>query len=279
MGAYDGIAGTCRAVEEPGLALLAVDEDTGRAAGIVCLRARVQRHVTAVIGRHDRCDLYLDGHAELALRQPVVIVDPVTSWRRGDASVRYRILDLRTETGFVDEDDRRLRGVRCEDAAIVRCGGYTIFALPLGDPSSWPDAARDAWAFLPERVYFDERFPKRRVTLVRTGGPRDQTETGGATLAGVLELGTTSISVSRAALEDGVILGRYARCNGSVDDLQISRVHALLIELGGSLVAIDLASTNGISAGDDQDRRVIVMDRELYVGDLRVRWAGQGVGA
>ena len=277
--AYPAIAATCRAVEEPGLAVLAVDELTGRVAGMLGLRAGVQRHVTAVIGRHDRCDLHLPQHEALALRHLAVILEPVTSWRRGDASVRYRILDLRTEAGFSDEDGRALRGLRCEAAAVVRCAGYTIFALPLGDPSDWPAAASDAWSFLPERVYFDERYPQRRTTLIRTAGPRDQTDTRDATPAGHLELAllgsTRAVPVSNAALADGVVLGRYARCTGAVDELSVSRVHALLIKLGGTVVVVDLASTHGLRAGAALPERVsqVSDDRALCLGpDLQVRW-------
>src|SRR5262249_30553341 len=103
LAAYPKLAGLCREVDEPGLALLAVDEHPGAPAGVVRLRARFGRHVAAIIGRHDRCDLYLDRHGSLALRHLAVILDPVQSWRRGSTAVRYRVLDLRTERGFTDE--------------------------------------------------------------------------------------------------------------------------------------------------------------------------------
>ena len=41
--AYATFVDTCRAVDEPGVALVALDELTGRVAGIACLRARVDR--------------------------------------------------------------------------------------------------------------------------------------------------------------------------------------------------------------------------------------------
>ena len=61
--------------------MLAVDEVTGRPAGLVRLRARFGRHVAAIIGRHDQCDLFLDKHSSLALRHLAVVLDPVQSWR------------------------------------------------------------------------------------------------------------------------------------------------------------------------------------------------------
>jgi hypothetical protein len=152
---YAGFVERCREVSEPGIALVAVDEVTGRPMGLVRLLARVQRHVAAVIGRHDECDLYLNAHARLALRHLCVVLDPVQDWRPG-ANVRYRVLDLRTTDGFTDENDRPLRGLRCEGPGLLRCGGYALFIMPLGDPTDWPANAQDAWAFLPERVFFDE---------------------------------------------------------------------------------------------------------------------------
>ena len=86
IGAYARFADRCREVEEPGIAVIAVDERTGRAAGLVRLCARVERHVAAIIGRHDECDLYLTGSSSLALRHLAVILDPVTSWKAGDKS-------------------------------------------------------------------------------------------------------------------------------------------------------------------------------------------------
>ncbi|MDB4962537.1 MAG: Forkhead-associated protein [Myxococcales bacterium] len=296
VGAYATFADPCRAVDEPGLALVAVDEVTGRATGLARVRARVDRHVTAIVGRHDACDLFLDAHASLALRHLAVIVDPVTSWRRGDASVRYRILDLRTTDGFVDEHGRTLRGLRCEGPALVRCAGYAVFLLPLGDPTDWPASADDAWAFLPERVYFDEKVgiavgtsprvqlarPDRRATLIRTTGPRDHTgviERGD--LAGTLEVIGPAVSrtlrVGHAALADGILLGRYARCDGTAmdDDNNVSRVHALLIQLADTLMAFDLASSNGTSEPGQPPGRVFSVrsGTELQLGDATlVRW-------
>jgi hypothetical protein len=129
--AYSTFADRCRAVDEPGVALVAVDEQTGVASGMACLRARVDRYVTSIVGRHDRCDLYVDGNERLALRQLAVVLDPVRDWKPGTSDVSFRILDLRTADGMIDEEGRSLRGLRSEGPAMVRCGGYAVFALPV----------------------------------------------------------------------------------------------------------------------------------------------------
>lgn len=298
--AYTRFADVCRAVDEPGVALVAVDETTGKPAGLACLRARVDRYVTAIVGRHDKCDLYLAGNDRLALRQLAVVLAPVRDWRAKTANVAFRVLDLRTVEGMVDESGRPLRGLRSEGPAIVRCGGYVIYALPLGDPTDWPVSASDAWAFLPERMYFDElaRVPdgtavrevaaarsQNTSVVVRVPGPRDtamQLVTD-RDVAGRLHVrgpwGRTALEVGHQALREGVLIGRYARCDGHglCVDNSLSRVHALLLHVDDRLLAIDVASTNGSRAVGQQDARVIELvdhcELELELGEAtRVRW-------
>ena len=309
LSAYRQFAPGCREVDEPGVALVAVEERTGRPAGVVRLGARVDRHVAAIVGRHDECDLYLDGVDRLALRHLAIILDPVISWRAGEQDVRYRILDLRTRDGFADEGGRRLRGLRCEGPALLRCGGHALFALPLGDPTDWPARAEDAWAALPERVYFDEadHFPHgtrihgvreprhdprdrrdpraRRSLITRTSGPRDSAVVplDEGEIAGVLELVgprcKETIRIGHAALKDGVLLGRYARCDGAgglADDATLSRVHALLIQVDDAALVVDTASKNGTWEHGERPRaRVFALGgaTELLLGTTtRARW-------
>ncbi len=296
---YRAFADRCRAVDEPGVAVIAVHELTARAEGIVTLRARVERHVAAIVGRHDSADLYLTQSAELALRHLAVIVDPVTSWKPGDASATFRVLDLRTGSGFVDEQGRTLRGIRCEGPAMLRCADHALFLLPLGDPSDWPASASDAWGFLPERVYFDEllrcpegsftRMPQRNAStrksmIFRTHGPRDSSEslaTSGGAIAGTLDLIGPNlagqITIGADELRDGVLLGRYARCDSSklTDDPSMSRVHALMIQIGERVLLIDTASINGTRLYGHHRSRVIELtdDTDLQLGKAtRARW-------
>jgi hypothetical protein len=304
IGAYDSFAPACRSVSEPGIAIVAVDMSTGRPMGCVRLLARVQRHVAAVVGRHDQCDLFLTGHDRLALRHMVVIVDPVSDWRLG-ATVRYRMLDLRTGDGFTDETGRPLRGLRCEGPAVLGCGGHALFVLPLGDPSDFPASAQEAWSFLPERVYFDEldkcpegsmpRLPRiervdpiadsvtHRSMIIRTHGPRDTAVSlvASGDIAGMLELvgprNRGTIRIGADELRDGVLIGRYARCNNAqlADDPSLSRVHALIIQIEDAVLAIDTASLNGTRESGQTSARLIQIhgDRELVLGtSTRARW-------
>ena len=309
VGAYGSFADRCREVSEPGIALVAVDEVSGRSMGLVRLLARVQRHVAAIVGRHDECDLFLNAHARLALRHLAVVLDPVSDYRSG-ANVRYRVLDLRTTDGFSDESDRSLRGLRCEGPGLLRCGGYALFIMPLGDPTDWPGDPNDAWAFLPERVYFDEldrspqgsvqRLPRagqasgalsaalnnavtHRSLIIRTHGPRDTTDglVESGDIAGTLELigprNRGTIRIGHDELRDGVLIGRYARCSNAqlADDPSLSRVHALLLQVDDAIVAIDTASLNGTREVHQPKARLIQLtgDTELVLGtSTRARW-------
>lgn len=301
LGAYAKFADLCREVDEPGLGLLAVDERTGVPAGLVRLRARFGRHVAAIVGRHDQCDLFLDKHASLALRHLAIVLEPVKSWRAASTSVSYRVLDLRTERGFTDEDGKTLRGLRAEGPAFIRCAGHALFIMPIGDPSDWPKSPADAWGMLPERVYFDElrsdpkgsltNLPKARAQnarthtsmILRTLGPRD-TGMGlvdRGDVAGMLEIVGPNLrgrlSLGDQALRDGVLLGRYARCDGAalLDDASLSRVHILLLHVDDALLAIDTASRNGTHVPGQRNARVIALEREseLHLGKhTRIRW-------
>jgi hypothetical protein len=295
---YATFAPTYREVDSPGIAIVAVEERTRRVAGCAQLKAHPTRHTAAIVGRHDACDLYLEASDELPLRQLAIILDPVASWQRGGPQTEYRILDLRTEHGLLDEHGRALRGLRCDGTAVLRCAGHALFVLPLGDPTDWPESGADAWAIQPERVYFDELLhvprgsstcvpnfgsddvPRTRITAIR--GPRETSASlvTDGDLAGTLELVGPSrhdtIQIGNAALRDGVLLGRYARCDRTVvDDESVSRVHALLIQIGEQLVVIDTASTNGTARPDREPERVQAIEQgtELRLGfETWARW-------
>jgi hypothetical protein len=240
----------------------------------------------------------LNRHPQLALRHLAIVLDPVQSWRRNSTAVKYRVLDLRTEGGFTDEHGKPMRGLRAEGPTFIHCAGHAIFVLPIGDPTDWPENPADAWDMMPERVYFDEMRSSpdgsltnlpvdcmRKSMIFRTHGPRD-TGTGESLvergdLAGTLELiGATRsgrMTIGDRALRDGVLLGRYARCDGAelLEDLSLSRVHMLLLHVEDALLAIDTCSRNGSHLTDLPPARVIplVDATEVYLGKhTRIRW-------
>jgi pSer/pThr/pTyr-binding forkhead associated (FHA) protein len=62
--------------------------------------------------------------------------------------------------------------------------------------------------------------------------------------------------VGRRAARSGILLGRSDRCDGEVllSNPHISRVHALIVEMAGSLYAIDTASKNGVWGHGGEER-------------------------
>ncbi|MBA2538572.1 MAG: FHA domain-containing protein, partial [Deltaproteobacteria bacterium] len=252
IGTYRRFVDACREVEEPGLAAIAVDETTGALLGVCGIRACLGRPAVAVLGRHDQCDLVLRGD-DIALRHVAIVLDPVSSWAEG-ARAEYRVLDLRTSSGLYDETGRALRSFRADGPAVLRCGDQVIFLLPLGDPTDWPAAAANAWDMLPQRVYLDEcgsMVRNRRTSMIfRTPPIPEDFALGTGDLAGTFEVQqpkyTGLVTLGRIALRDGVLIGRYQRCELGDRDPSISRVHALVLSMSRQLVIADLSSTHGI---------------------------------
>ncbi len=279
LGAYPRFSPLCRSVEEPGLAVIAVDDATGSLIGSCGIRPQLGRPVIATVGRHERCDLVL-WDASVALRHLAILVEPVTSWEHG-TDIHYRVFDLRTTLGIQDEQGRTLRGFRADGAAIIHCGRHTLFLLPLGDRTDWPESAGDAWDMLPERVYLDERdsVPSRRVRnaslIFRTAPLHDTIDLIAADWIANLEVEQRTrngaLAVGRAALQRGVLIGRYDRCDlPGAQDNTLSRVHALLVEVAGRRVIADLSSLYGLGLVDSPRSRL------LELVDASRIWLGRG---
>lgn len=147
----------------PGVAVIAVDTSKLRVAGSMCIAAKPGQVNAGIIGRHGQCDLFLEGDGALSLRHLVVLVDPMTAWDQpgaggpGSWEVRYRLIDLRTATGFRDEAGRQLEAATVEGPAFVYIGRYALFCFPTGDADAWPEDGPSAIRAMPERLYADER--------------------------------------------------------------------------------------------------------------------------
>ncbi|MBS2031758.1 MAG: FHA domain-containing protein [Deltaproteobacteria bacterium] len=82
-------------------------------------------------------------------------------------------------------------------------------------------------------------------------------------------------------LSEGILVGRYARCNLSSRGLgRMSRVHALLVVRDGELWALDLASTNGITVGGREVQAGrLVGGTQLECGGLFLRYQPRSAAA
>jgi len=292
---YARVREVCEGYRRAGVALIAVD--SGEVVATACVAAKPGTINTAVIGRHGMCDLFLEGDPSLSLRHLTLILYPL----EGGADVRFRLVDLRTATSFCDERGRRLEALEAEGPVFIRCGEHAIFIMPTSeDETPWPERPEQGWACVPERVYLDdavaepdrwlrrrlrgqvpeESNDKRRRTLVQSvRGParaRRKLVVDGETAIGELEVeseGAQSlITVGPSAAREGMLLGRYERCDTEglavLADGRISRVHLMIIAINERLYAIDTASSNGVWLGPDEVRAVALEDgARLMLGE------------
>jgi hypothetical protein len=271
---YARIRATCLDFAEPGVAVFAFSLEDGAWQGSMCLAARPGEVRAGVIGRHSEADLPLGGDPSLALRHLLFLVEPGTLAGALRGEVRFRVLDLETGSPPRDEEGRPVSALTAEGPVFLTCPGFALLALTTGDPTDWPDSARDAWDCLPERVFVEERLargsaprPMPRLPAAPARGRRSTVVTlvdgpshieyaalaGGEPPAGHLVLDSggdqSRVPVGQGTLSRGLLIGRYARCHvnagAAIADIRVSRVHLLLIDVAGQLLAIDLASSNG----------------------------------
>jgi hypothetical protein len=117
------------------------------------------------------------------------------------------------------------------------------------------------------------------VTDIRGSSPKKASAQG----IGHLELRTVGRSFERAVderlLRAGMLLGRYGRCDINENHIdmpkEVSRVHALLLIIDGSLYVVDTGSSNGIVVGDELVGQVSLSrscSKMLDMGGLEVIW-------
>lgn len=299
---------------DPGVAVVAIDAARDRVAGSMWIAAKPGSINVGMVGRHGQCDLFLEGDPAMSLRHLVVLVEPARDWGGpGSEEVRYRLIDLRTGTAFVDEAGRALEAVTALGPALVWVGRYLLACFPTG-ADEWPLDVAAALSMLPERIYVDDRGaePDRWQRQVAVGdgagravstrsaacsvitavhGPtraRIDVDAAGerlGTLELVSSLGTDAIDVGPETARRGLLLGRYKRCDtGGAASLaleRISRVHALVIEAVERLWLIDAASTNGITVNGQAVRVHALGERDaVELGGVGVvRWKRAHDGA
>ncbi len=266
---------------EPGLALLVVSANGVEACGWFAAKEAVVNPL--IVGRHSSAHVFLPSDPRISLRHLALILH-----RRGDgAPVAFRVLDLRTPLAFADEEGSRLEAVETTGPLLLWCGslGFLLFPTGPGTPA-WPENADAAWSQVPERRYVEKspaesaRGPAvgvrsrsldppppelRATTLVNTwAGPvfptleADESDPARGELLIASTSGRAAVRLGPRAAHRGVLLGRYDRCDTTglpvLIDAGLSRVHLLVVELGGVLYAVDTASKNGSWCGAEAVR-------------------------
>jgi hypothetical protein len=192
-----------------------------------------------------------------------------------------------------------------------------LFCLPTGDTTAWPQDPEDGWQCIPERVFLraaqaePDRWKRQKragrngrqpvfpaadgkqrnaVTLVHSvAGPvraRARLLAPGEEALGTMRVsanaGIQTLVIGPYAAQQGVLLGRYERCDidgaNVLTNDGISRVHLLIIDIEGHLYAIDTGSTHGTwLSGEDREVRITPLDKgtELTLGAklAALRWS------
>ncbi len=253
---------------EPGLALVVVGTPGIEARAWVGAEPDAVNPV--IVGRHNSAEVFLPSDPSLSLRHLAVILD-----RRRDAPLRFRVLDLRTTSAFRDEGGRSLEGVEAAGPILLRCASYALMLFPTGEAADpWPEDAEAGWARVSDAATSSISFPGPVFVEPRSLGSGPAR--GELVVSG--EYSRATLLVGQEAARQGVLLGRYDRCDGArlpvLAHQSLSRVHLLVIEVGGTLYAIDTASRNG-SWLDDQPFRCARLEPGRPVTlpvNVRVEW-------
>jgi hypothetical protein len=294
---------------EPGLALVVASRAGIEASAWV--NAEDEGINPLIIGRHNAAEVFLPSDPALSLRHLAVILQ-----RRGTGPVRFRVLDLRTATAFEDERGRRLEALEASGPTLLRCASFCLLLFPTGEPSEpWPEDPTEAWRQLPERVYIEStsadpdrwahagdraelRLPEpiadmsQTTTSVSFPGPvflppfltdvpspavRDTGPARGEILL-TSRWGRAALRLGKETARQGVLLGRYVRCDGGglslLSSPKLSRVHLLIVEVGAALCAIDTASRNGSRLGERRIRHARLEPGRpiILAADVSVEW-------
>ncbi len=265
---YDAIRDWVNDRRQSGLAVVALDAHGVQAKGY--LRAHENRINTAIVGRHEKADIFLGDDPSLSLRHLAVIVSPSSSKK----PLSFRVVDLRTPSGFTDERGTPLRACEADGPFFIRCGWYSlVFAPGSRDGDVWPDEPEAMWVSLRQRNAAALSLP--HPATLEDGLLADDEEPLGE-LVITCEEGVGTMPVGRRAARSGILLGRSDRCDGDVllENPHISRVHALIVEMAGSLYAIDTASKNGVWGHGGEERAQLLESGTTFTlcGLARIEW-------
>lgn len=265
---YDPIRDWLHERNQSGLAVVALAEDGVQAKGF--LRSHDHRVNTAVVGRHEKAEIFLGDDPSLSLRHLVVMTSPASSRN----PKRFRVVDLRTPCGFTDELGNPLRACEADVPFLVRCGGYSLLFVPGSRGElEWPDEPEAVWSSLRGRDARSLSLP-HPSTLDDSLLDEDEEPLGELEIASADGVGT--MPVGRRAARSGILLGRSDRCDGDVllSNPHISRVHVLIVEMAGSLYAIDTASKNGVWGHGGEERAQLLESGTTFTlcGLATVEW-------
>lgn len=315
---YPAIRRICTTHVRAGLAVVAVNAFTGRCVGSLWLGAKDGSANSAIIGRHGRADLWLADDPGLSLRHLAVVLWPARGdgevrFRILDLRTPEAFLDERGERyeSLVAEGPLFLR---CGSHALFLLTTGDEVSWPDDAEDGWaciperiyleseeaePDRWRRKQAMAPPSIADEDedddeasyRHREDRGSITQVQRLRGPTRLGARLLAaserplGIVCVSTKTMQqelvIGQQAVHDGILLGRYERCDGTglsaLAHEGISRVHLLILSVDDRLYAIDTASSNGSRrAGHDEAFHITPLEPEqalvLANETAKVRW-------
>ncbi len=243
-----------------------------------------------VIGRHQRCALWIRSDRSVSLRHVLL-----TIWQGVEGILRMRAYDLGGRGGILLADGQRVDGVLAESHLGIVVGTSTLFVLPGGEAGMERlEGATDEVHRRLTRVSRDDLAIMDGLEclpgLAHVGGYRssDVIERPND-FRGELRLSaprstlgrieSRTLEIDEGQLRQGLLIGRYSdRCSLAGSGRNLSRVHALVCEESpNTLLVYDLASTNGVRPIDDPDgpsRAVVRLtpDAPCLLGHFELSW-------
>lgn len=276
----------------PGVGVLAVDLRSCESVARGWVARRPDRANTLIVGRHSACDIVLED-GSISLRHLAVLVPRIGYW-----DMEYSLRELHTGRGMHTELHQPFGSAVVDHFGAFRLGPYALFTFATGEPKAWPELASEAWTYVrgatanvpsrraewtrasdghdpiaPMRPTSRAAAPtqKRRLCSSVTVLPSPITASERLLAPGeppavryrlTTEHGSTLLSVGMTANVQGILIGRYTRCDSVLTDDRISRIHVLLLGLSGDLIAVDTASENGLFVqGQEESARVVSLSR------------------
>lgn len=292
LAAYETLEELAEIVSGPAFLLAAVDPRGNVTASLALPDRRA-----LILGRHTECGLRIQD-TTVALRQVAALA------RCEGERLIIHVRDLGTDAPFITEDGTASSGVMADGPLYIALGSVAVWFLP------WPGtrftaSAEQVWDALPARTFIDRRAPEAGVRRALVDEPArslstrpppsmestqvthfeaplllddgDEPEVGWGTLK-ISRAGGPRVqrSVSAERLEQGILLGRYDRCSLVIQTPQntLSRVHVLLLRIGGEVWIVDTASTNGVERGGERVLAEVLRDSDrLELGsEITLEW-------
>ena len=245
--------------------------------GKAFLKTKTAEINTLILGRHSQSEVFLSQDQSLSLRHLIFMTHP-----KSDRLI-YRILDLRSRSGFENEAGMNCHSLISDGHGFIRLNHYHILCFPAQCPSLNGNEPQKSWDALPPRQYKDlpsdlneMSFSEHCSIVFSTPPPTPLRRVVTQKPVASLELFSGDNYVNQPLdsdmLSSGILIGRYTRCDRAFQPFltitSISRVHLLIVEVEGQMYIIDTASTNGTYIDGERIKRMTLdQTTDIYIGE------------